>query len=112
VKIWRAALLNRRSDDKNFGAVRNHETRIPEPDGNPARQKGVSKPLGKRLVEAPRKNLAAAFRRAYEDIAAQQRWFFYAKAAGMFLPNFEEDNFYTAEQERFFAEYDAQMEEG
>jgi hypothetical protein len=56
---------------------------------------------------ARRRNLAAAYR----DIAAQQKWFWYAKASGMFLPDYEEDNFFSEEQERFFAEYERGMDE-
>lgn len=46
-----------------------------------------------------------------KDQFAQQRFFYYAKAAGMFLPDYEEDRFYAEEQASFFAEYERQMED-
>jgi hypothetical protein len=60
-------------------------------------------------MQSPTDNIAA-MKRLADDAFAQQRWFYYAKAAGMFLPNYEEDNFYSEQQEVFFLEYEAQLE--
>jgi hypothetical protein len=38
----------------------------------------------------------------------ETKWFYYCKAAGMFHPNYEDDNFYSEQQAAFFAEYEQQ----
>jgi hypothetical protein len=59
-------------------------------------------------MDQRRKN--AELRRRFADIAAQQKWFAYAKAAGMFKPDYEDDMFYTDSQADFFLGYELQLE--
>lgn len=61
-----------------------------------------------RLVEHRRR--MATMQKQADDVLYAQRWFYYAKANGIFLPDALDDWFFTGEQEIFFAEYEAQLE--